>query len=248
MKRIYAVLSLSVICLIISLIISPLVQKLQAQEIQVHVFNFQPFYVVEDGKEPSGIFVDYIKAIFERANIKYIVKGYPAKRAYKNLGEGKSNIFLGVKGVPELEGNVLYGNEKITQIDLRVYTRQETPVLKTKEELKGKKILIIRGYSYGGFIKYLEDPANKIELDITDGHELAFKKLQGKRADYLLDYSAPAETTLKSVIVPGVQNHSISILDIFMILSNKTPDAENLLKKLEQAFIDLKKEGKLTNL
>ncbi|MBF0231683.1 MAG: transporter substrate-binding domain-containing protein, partial [Desulfamplus sp.] len=139
-------------------------------------------------------------------------------------------------------------NNKITQIDLKIYTRQETPLLKTKEELKGKKILTIRGYSYGGFIKYLEDPTNNIELDVTDGHELAFKKLQGKRADYLLDYSAPAEKTLKSVTIPGIQNHSISLLDVFLIISKKTPDAGNLSKKLEQAFIDLKKEGQLSEL
>ncbi|MBF0259446.1 MAG: hypothetical protein HQK62_11505 [Desulfamplus sp.] len=94
----------------------------------------------------------------------------------------------------------------------------------------------------------MEDPANNIELDVTDGHELAFKKLQGKRADYLLDYSAPAEKTLKSITIPGIQSHSISLLDVFLIISKKTPDAENLLKKLEQAFIDLKKEGKLSEL
>ncbi len=247
MKKIFTKISIIAICFILSAITIS-TNKINAQEIEVHVFNFQPFYVVEEGKEPSGIFVDYIKAAFEKCNIPYTIKGYPAKRAYKNLAEGKSNLFLGVKGVPELEGNVIYGNEKITQIDLRIYTRDETPLLKTKDELKGKKILTIRGYSYGGFIKYLEDPSNNIELDVTDGHELAFKKLQGKRADYLLDYSAPAETTLKSVVIPGIQNHSISVLDIFIIVSKQTPDAENFLKKLEQAFIDLKKEGKLSNL
>lgn len=246
MKRIFTLVSLIAVIALSAVIITN--QKLDAQEIQAHVFNFQPFYVVEEGKEPSGILVDAMKAVFEKCNMSYTIKGYPAKRAYVNLAEGKSNIFLGVKGVPELEGNVLYGNEKITKIDLRVYTRKETPLLKTKEELKGKKILTIRGYSYGGFIKYLEDPANNIELDVTDGHELAFKKLQGKRADYLLDYSAPAETTLKSVIIPGIQNHSISVLDIFIILSKKTPDAENVLKTLEQAFVDLKKEEKLSDL
>ncbi|MBF0228406.1 MAG: transporter substrate-binding domain-containing protein [Desulfamplus sp.] len=248
MKKIYVVVSLFAICLTISLVGSPFVQKLEAQEIQVHVFNFQPFYVVEEGKEPSGLLIESLKVALEKCNIAYSIKGYPPKRVYNNLAEGKSDIFLGVKGVPEFEGNVLYSSEKITQIDLRVYNRQDTQPIKTKEELKGKKILTIRGYSYGGFIKYLEDPANQITLDVTDGHELAFKKLQGKRADYLLDYSAPAETTLKSVIIPGIQNHSISLLDVFLIVSKKNPDAENILKKIEQAFIDLKKEGKLTNL
>lgn len=219
-----------------------------AQELKVDVFNFQPFYVVEEGQEPSGILIEYLKAALKRSDLSYSIKGYPPKRVYNNLAEGKSDIFLGVKGVAELEGNVLYSNEKITQIDLRIYARQETKLLNTKEELKGQKIITIRGYSYGGFIKYLEDPANDIKLDISNSHELAFKMLQGKRADYLLDYSAPAETTLKSVIIPGIQNHSLSLLDVFLIVSKKTPEAPTLLKKVEQAFIDLKNEGKLSDL
>ncbi|MBF0377895.1 MAG: transporter substrate-binding domain-containing protein [Desulfamplus sp.] len=247
MKRLYMVVFIFVICLILPLT-NIFVQKLEAQEVKIGVLHFPPFYVVEEGQEPSGILIDYIKASLDKCSITYSIEGYPAKRVYKNLANGISNIFLGPKGVPEFEGNVIYGNEKVIQIDLRIYTRGDTQLLKTKEELKGRTILIIRGYGYGGLIKYLEDPTNNITLDVTDGHELAFKKLQMKRADYLLDYSAPAETTLKSVIIPGIQNHSISLLDVFFIVSKKTPDAEKLLKQLEQAFVDLKKEGKLINL
>ncbi|MBF0203167.1 MAG: transporter substrate-binding domain-containing protein, partial [Desulfamplus sp.] len=167
------------------------------QEIKVGGFNFEPFYVVEDGKEPSGLLVDYIKAALTKSNMSsYSVEGYPPKRLYMYLAEGDVDLCLGVKGVPALEGNVIYSNEKITDIDLRLYYRQETMVLKSKEELRGKRILTIRGYSYGGFIKYLANPENNIVMDVTNGHELAFKKLQAKRADYVLDYSFPSDETL----------------------------------------------------
>jgi len=243
MKRIFVV-SLFTICLIMS-VTTMFALKLEAQEIAIGALNFPPFYLVEDGQEPSGILIDYMKASLDKCSITYSIQGYPAKRLYKYLADGRTNIFLGPKGVPELEGNVLYGNEKITQIDLRIYTRQETPLPKTKEALKGITIITIRGYGYGGLIKFLEDPANHIKLDVTDAHKFAFKKLQLKRADYLLDYSVPAETTLKSVIIRGIQNYSISLLDVFFIVSKKTPDAEKLLKQVEQAFVDLKKEGKI---
>lgn len=219
-----------------------------AQEIKIGVLNFQPFYVVEDGQEPSGLFIDYLKAALIKCNLAYSIKGYPPKRLYKYLADGTADIFLGVKGVPELDGKVLYSSEKITEIDLRVYSRQDTAPLKTKQDLNGKRILTIRGYSYGGFIKYLENPANSITTDVTNGHELAFKKLQAQRADYLLDYSAPSEKTLKSIIIPGVQSNSISLLDIVIILSKRTTDAQELLNRLEQAFRDLKKEEKIPSL
>ncbi|MBF0231681.1 MAG: transporter substrate-binding domain-containing protein [Desulfamplus sp.] len=223
-------------------------EEIKVEEIKIGVFNFQPFYMVEENQEPSGILIDYIKMAFEKCNLSYSIKGYPPKRLYKYLADGESDIFLGVKGVPELEGNVLYSNEKITEIDLRVYSRKETVPIKTKEEMKGKRILTIRGYSYGGFIQYLENPANNIIPDMTNTHELAFKKLKFERADYLLDYSYPSEKALKSIIIPGIQSHSISLLDVFLIVSQKTPNAQELLTKLEQAFIDLKQEGKLSDL
>ncbi|MBF0572704.1 MAG: transporter substrate-binding domain-containing protein [Desulfamplus sp.] len=242
MKSIYKILCIIVILLSCSIIALP-TQKIYAQEFEVGLFNFPPFGVVEEGKEPSGILIDYIKPILKRANVTYSIKGYPPKRLYKYLADGETHIALGVKGVPELEGNVLYSNEKITDIDLRVYSRAETPPIKTKEDMIGKRIITIRGYSYGGFIKYIENPATKIVADMANGHELAFKKLQAQRADYVLDYSLPSEKALKSINIPGIQSYSISLLELFFIVSKKTPDAENLLRKLEQAFIELKKEG-----
>lgn len=242
MSKTYVIVLLLAMSLFLSVITT------SAQEMRIGVLNFQPFYVVEDGNEPYGLFIDYLKAALIKCNLPYSIKGYPPKRLYKYLTEGEADIFLGVKGVPELEGNVLYSNEKITEIDLRVYSRPGTAPIKSKEELKGKRILTIRGYSYGGFIKYLENPENKITSDMTNGHELAFKKLQAQRADYLLDYSAPAETALKSVIIPGIENHSISLLDIVLIVSKKTPDAQGLLNRLEQAFRELKQDGTLPTL
>ncbi|MBF0231682.1 MAG: hypothetical protein HQK65_01405, partial [Desulfamplus sp.] len=125
MQKICAVLSILTVCLILSATTLS-IRTVEAQELKIAIFNFQPFYVDEEGQEPSGILVDYLKAALGSLNLPYSITGYPPKRAYKNLAEGKSDLFLGVKGVPDLEGNVLYSNNKITQIDLKIYTRQET--------------------------------------------------------------------------------------------------------------------------
>ncbi len=223
-------------------------KSLAAEEIKIGVLNFAPFYIVEEGKEPSGMMLDFLKVAMDRAGLPYSIKGYPPKRLYQNLAEGKSHVFMGIKGVPELEGKVIYSRSKITDIDMRVYTRPETPVPQSKEELKGKKIIVIRGYSYGGFIKFLQDPANRIEVDESDDHDLAFKKLQAKRADYVLDYRRPSEKTLASLNISGLQNHSISLIDIVLIVSKQAPNAQEVADKLENAFDELKKEGKLKDI
>ncbi len=216
--------------------------------VKIGILDFSPFYVIEEGKEPTGLVLEALKIAMTKAGFAYEIKDYPPKRLYQNLAEGKSELFLGIKGVPELEDRVLYGRSKITTIDMRVYTRAETPTPKTKDELKGKKIIVIRGYSYGGFIKYLQDPANQIEVDESDNHEIAFKKLQAKRADYLLDYRQPADDAIKALTLTGVQNNSLSLLDIVIIVSKQTPNGQELVDKLERAFEELRKEGKLKDI
>lgn len=220
MKRYFTIiLMLTISLILLSTTIS--IQKIEAREIKIGVFNFPPFYVVEEEKEPSGILIDYIQPIFERANLKYTIKGYPPKRLYNYLATGEADIFLGVKGVPELEGNVFYSNQKVIDIDLRIYSRQGVAPITTKEEMRGKRIITIRGYSYGGFIKYIQDPANNIISDMSNTHEIAFKKLEAQRADYVLDYSTPSEKALASINIPRIESHSISLLEVFFIVSKK---------------------------
>lgn len=235
------------ICLSLSIVIFS-GNLFAAEKIQIGVLNFAPFYVVEDGKEPSGTILDNIKLAMKRANLEYEITGYPPKRLYSNLAEGKSHVFLGIKGVPVYDDKVIYSKNKITDIDLRIYARSDTALLKSKEEFKGKKILTIRGYAYGGLIKYLNDPANNIETDPTADHVLAIRKLKAKRANYLLDYRRPTEKALNKIDLPGIQNHPIMLLDIYIIVSKQTPNAQDVLEKLEKAFSDLKAEGKLVGI
>lgn len=217
--------------------------SIQAEPLRVGVLDFPPFYVVKSEFEVSGILADIIRKTLDRAGVKYVVSGFPPKRLYFNLADGTSQLFMGVRGVPEYEGHVLYSNIKIEEIEVRLYTLKDKPLLSSLNDLKGKKVITQRGYSYGGISTFLEDPANKITVDPTDGHDLLFKKLIRGRADYLLDYNQPAESVIKKDKITGLKYSIIKKLKVQFIISKKTPDAENLLKKIDAAYLALKKEG-----
>ncbi len=58
--------------------------------------------------------------------------------------------------------------------------------------------------------------------------------LSDNRADYLIDYASAANDILTAHPVKGLTSHSLSRLDVFLVLSKSYPDAETLMVKLEK--------------
>ncbi|GBC61858.1 amino acid ABC transporter [Desulfonema ishimotonii] len=213
------------------------------QTIRVGVYDFPPFFELKDGK-PGGIWLDLMKKVFEKAGIRYSIKEYPAKRVIKRIVEGQADVSMVAKGISLLENNTLYSSTAVVNVELSVYTRTDTAVPRNIEALKGKKLLVTRGYSYGGLIKYFKNPENHIVLDAADRHELVFRKLKIKRADYAIGYSATADEILKKIGVSEIQGHPISNFDIFFVISKKTPEYRKVMDNIEKAFTQLKADEK----
>lgn len=209
----------------------------------IGILDFPPFYNVVDGKEPSGYLTDYLKDLAVRAGFDANVIGYPAKRLFKTLREGSVQLSAGIKR-PDAYGNdVIFSSKKITDISVKLFTRMDTIPFTSKEELRGKRILGIAGYSYGGLLDFINDPANKIILDTSNDHILMFKKLLAYRADYLLDYARPSEIALKELGYPDLKSHTLITVDVYLILSKKTPHAYTVMEQLEKANAEWIKEA-----
>ncbi len=217
-----------------------------AIQYRVGIVDFPPYAIIEKSGKFSGIMVELLEKVMKKAGITYQVTPFPQKRLFKNLATGDTDIYMGIKGVPVYEGKVLFSDLAVSDIDLRVYCMKGTPSVETRDQLKGKNLIVIMGYGYGGLIRYLEDPANQIKLDPTPTHVLAFRKLKAKRADYVLDYRRPASMAIKEEgMEDAVAYHSIAKLNIYFIVSKKTPDAQQLMKRMEEAYLALKAEGAL---
>ena len=215
---------------------------------QVGILDFPPYSVIEKSGAYKGILVDLMERVLTYAGIPYTVKGFPQKRLFSNLSTGKTDIYMGIKGVPFYEDKVLFSDFAVAELDLRVYVRKGTPLIKTIKELKDKRVIVIMGYGYGGLVRFLKDPANHITVDPSHTHTLAFRKLKAKRADYILDYRCPASITIKEVGIEGIQSHSISKMGIYFIVSKKTPGAAELMERIVNAYKSLKADGQLSDM
>lgn len=238
MQKKWTRLFLTVSCMLLSTLT-------QAQEIKLGVMIFPPYFYKDQGKPPAGIYMNIMKKTLRHAGLKYRIDVYPAKRLYLNLGNGETDVYLGIKGAPEYHNKVLYSNSSISQINMRIYANANTPLPKTKEDLNNYKISTIRGYSYGGLINYFSDPKNNISNASTAEHLASFRMLKNKRVDYVINYKHPSENVLENLDIPNVKYTNFNSVDVYFVISKSTPNAAEILKKIEDAYLELLDMGEL---
>lgn len=234
---------LYIILILLSFVFSSV--SVSAQSLKVAVFNFPPFFQ-DDGKGGvEGIMANYLKLGLEKAGYSYKIRIVPVGRVYKYLAEGNIDLTLGVKGVPILKGKVLIGENVVSSIRMSIFAMKGTPAISSPKQLNGKSLIVRRGASYGGFIRYLKNPANKIKLMYTSSEKSALKMLKVGRADYLLNYDRVIEAASHATGISGIQRYPLKKIDGYIIVSKKAPNAEKIFNKLDTAMQQLKLEGKI---
>lgn len=218
---------------------------LQAEEIRAGIMIFPPYFFQNENKKPDGIYLKVMEETLRNANLEYSIDIYPAKRLYLNLGNGKTHLYLGIKGVPEYDDKVLYSTTKVSEINMRVYTNDNIPLPLKKEDLNNHRISIIRGYSYGGLINYFKDPKNNIDVASTAEHLSSFKMLKNKRVDYVINYQHPSEEVLEDLEIPSIKYTDFHSINAYFIVSKFTPNAAEVLDKIEKSYLELLESGKI---
>lgn len=186
----------------------------------------------------------FVEALFSARQFAWSAKAYPANRMFERLQEGKSNFSILVKAA-RLGTSCIFSEKPVTYSELRIYRNAGASSISQMEDLKGKKVITIRGYSYGKVGNYLKEKSHGIVTFAAPRHESAFEMLRHGRADYLLDYSGPSEEVLSDQPIPGVSHDVLTRLDVFLVLSKNYPDAQNTMNTLEHiaASIDVTQWG-----
>lgn len=191
---------------------------------------------------PESPMIRLAGVLMEKAGLDWYSVAYPARRLFWNLKNGTTDFSILVKA-STLQGHCIFSRAPVYSTTLRVYFIGDKPPVLDGKDLAGKKILTILGYSYGGLLKYISDPANQIVNLVAPTHQSAFSMLERKRADYVLDYESAAGDILAEHPIKDIRSHPISQLDIYLVLSKAYPDAENLMRRLENIVESLDVRG-----
>lgn len=240
-KTVYTIVLSFLICCVSSLAFS--------QTIKIGYIEFPPMTYTDGQGNPAGIVIDITSKTLKKAGYKWTAQSLPTNRMAEMLTQGHVQLWIGLSTLPQFKDKTYVGEAIVEKLILRAYTKgKREPILK-QEDLLGKTLLILRGYSYGGWINFIKDPINQINFIEFDSHEEAFKGLKifskGKKNCYLLNYKHPSDILLKTQNFPGIQFNDISSLNIHFVVTRQMHGAKIVLDKIETAFLKLQEDGVL---
>ena len=192
--------------------------------------------------QPENPLLAVAAELFARANIRWYARVYPAARMFKRLQDGSSQFSMLVNA-PTLKECCLLSRKSITNADIRVFHFAGKAPIRTKEDLAGKRIITVHGYSYGGLQPFLRDEHQGIVNNVALTHASAFKMLARGRADYLIDYAGPAGEVLAEEPLADLDSELLLRQEVFLVLSRAYPDARHVMDSLDRIVQTLDVDG-----
>ena len=198
---------------------------------------------------PAGFYPRLLDEMMRRAGLRWHATSFPAPRLMHNLQSGETSLSILVKN-PLLETCCLYSTRPVWNDKLRAYWTGAKPAIAGKEDLNGKTVIVLAGFSYGGLIDYLKEPAHNVSLQTAESHKAAFDMLRAGRADYLLDYEEAAQfQVLDKAPLTDMHSGIVDNVQMYLVLNKTYPDAATLMTRLEGIYAKLWDEdsqGRLT--
>jgi polar amino acid transport system substrate-binding protein len=237
----------TIYAIIFALVSGILVAPVFSQPLKIGYVEFPPMTYTDNNGMPAGYIMDIAVKSLEKAGFEWTAVSLPPKRMVKSLATGLTQVWLGLATMPQFKGTTYVGKTVVEQLILRAYTIGNNPPIRKYQDLSGKTILLLRGYSYGDWITFIKDPANKVRYLELDSHVGAFKRLKKLSTRipeiYLLDYKHPSETVLRQMDLPDIRFNQISTLDIHFVVTRKMDGAKAILDRIETAFQELSAAG-----
>src|SRR4051812_5260443 len=217
----------------------------QAQAIKVAYVELPPYTYTDAAGSPQGSLVELLAKVSADAGYTYTAESAPARRLFQGVVDGQYDMFIGIKTPEVFQGTTIASNSVIAKIELHAWGLGAVPAVKAKEDLVGKQVIVLTGYSYGGWRTYFDDPANNVQVIEARTPEQALQLLSAGRAPVLLQYALPMAQALTTHPTADLKSNLISSLDCHFVVSLKRPDAAEMVRKLDFSFNKLKAAGAL---
>lgn len=212
--------------------------------VQVGFYEFPPHSYSDSQGRPQGAILRLTARLLAHAGYRAEIRSYPSARLYSDLRSGRVHIWPGAPGKAELAEDTLETRTQVGEIVLNLYFRHDTLLPRLPEDLKGRGLILISGYTYWQPTNaLLGDSALAITPHRTGSHSAALEMLQRHRGDFLLDYQTPVEQARRRLGMAELPFVQLQRLPLKLIVSRRAPDAEALRDALDRAYQELSAAG-----
>jgi polar amino acid transport system substrate-binding protein len=213
-------------------------------------------YCGDPADSKPGFAVEILKAVFEKDGVKVDYATMPWKRA---VGEAEKGVINGVIGAYKSDTpDFIFPEESLGLAQNTFFLKKgSTWKFETVASLKGKRLGVISGYSYGETLdNYVKQ--NKANTQLVDestgdnGLDQAVRKLQAGRIDVFVEGKVVFWAQVNKLgvskddfIEAGVANEAEPI---YVSFSPKKDDAKALAAKFTAGVAELRKSGELAKI
>ena len=217
--------------------------------IQIGGPDFPPFYEMVDGRM-GGFLTDTLSLIVENGGYTWSGTILPAARLIAAISEGQVHASLSVLNrTLEDSPAVTRSPEPITEIVLNVYSFNDTFPIKSKEDLRGQTIIVMRGYGYGGLRAWLDDAANNVTVLQANSFASAINMLKENRAPLALLYDVNYDAGIKSLekIPDNIFTNNFLRIPAYIYLSKAVSENhQSTMDRLMASYRELLSRGVLS--
>lgn len=206
-----------------------------AEKMRLAAPFFPPYtYFDIDGKL-DGLWIKQLKPVLKSADIEFKAINTPMARFYSSIATGKVQLSALPKGVPGMD-NVIYSDMPFAKFDLRVFWLDDRPDISTVSQLAGQKVVLTRGYNYGGFLQEALTTEQQQHFVVANTKPEAIELLLKGEADYVLGYWALMDYLQKNMPDVQLNNKKISEIPIYFVIHNSVTDAQGIMDRFNIAL------------
>ncbi len=204
--------------------------------------DIPPDVFEKDGK-PAGCDVEIIRAVCQRMGVEPEIRLAPPKRLFKYLGEGSIDGTFLLRKTEKREAILYYHSEAVMIKKMTIFARKESNFkINTLDDLEGKTISVIGGYSYKPEFEKLEG----VKKVPCSNEEQQVKTLDKARMDCAVAVELTFRFFSKKL---GLKDkfeavHAMNEVPVYAAFSKAIgPKGKDLAEKFNKALLELKAEG-----
>jgi len=216
----------------------------KGQVVTIAYNEFPPFAHHTESGEASGLIIEMTRKVVEEAGYEPEFLFLPISRIYLYLKNGTVDAWPGLTNIPQLEGEVLESWAQPLSVQLSAWYLEGNPPLKHFNDLQGKTVIVIGGYTYAGMIQWLRE-SDQILVTEAPNHRAAIDMLKRRRGDYVLDYHAPVQEILTEPSDSVVRESEVRSRTAAWLFSLANPRAAILREEFDDAYLRLVQRGEL---
>lgn len=230
------------------LMASPVAANSDGEQLEFGYINLPPFGYTNDEGQSKGYLVTLARRVLKAMDQPALFVQHPAARLYRQLDSGATAFTLGAADLNRLKQSAVESSEPVMRLTLSLYRRKDTEPITKLSQLRDRHVVLMKGYSYGELGSFFEDEADTMQITEARTHNSALRMIQFGRADYLLNYQTPADTTIAQQSLKGLARDVISRVDVHFFVSRSLENAQPLADEWDHHLRALKRNDSLPSM